>query len=162
MKGAFMRKIYHFDSPRENYRCDAAVVWCYDNRFELVFQKLLKRLRLAHPDRIRVAGGAKCLATPDPEAEREVVLDQIRKSVALHGTDRVLLMVHSDCGAYGGLERAFHGDEQAEARHHRGELQRAADFLRQSIPDVAVECYFVNFEGVWAVEEGAEAVAPQA
>ena len=153
-----MRKIFHFDSPRENYRCDAAVIWCYDNRFELVFQKLLKRLRVAHPDRIRVAGGAKCLASPDPAAEREFVLDQIRKSIRLHGTDRVMLMVHSDCGAYGGLVGAFRGDEQAEARHHYAELQRGAACLRQSIPGLAVECYFVNFEGVWAAEDQDQAI----
>lgn len=57
---------------------------------------------------IRVAGGAKCLATPDPESERDFVLEQIPKSIRLHGTDRVVLMVHSDCGAYGGLA-AFGG-----------------------------------------------------
>ena len=63
-------------------------------------------------------GGAKCLATPEQESEREFVVEQIRKSMRLHGTDRVVLMVHSDCGAYGGLAR-FRGDEEAEARYHQ-------------------------------------------
>jgi carbonic anhydrase len=126
-----MRKVLHFDSPRAKYHCDAAAVWCYDNRFELAFRKLLKRIGVVHADAIRVAGGAKCLATPDREAEREFVLEQIRKSMRLHGTDRVMLMVHSDCGAYGGLE-AFGGDAQAEARHHADELRRAAACLRQA------------------------------
>ena len=87
-----MRKVLHFDSPRAKYHCDAAAVWCYDNRFELAFRKLLKRIGVVHADAIRVAGGAKCLATPDREAEREFVLEQIRKSMRLHGTDRVILM----------------------------------------------------------------------
>ena len=134
-----MRKVFHFDSPRERYRCDAAVVWCYDHRFELALRKLLKRSGIEHADPIRVAGGAKCLA---------FVLEQIRKSIRLHGTDRVVLMVHSDCGAYGGLE-AFGGDAQAEARHHVAELRRAAECLRQSVPEVSVVSYFVDFEGVW-------------
>jgi hypothetical protein len=81
-----MRKVFHFDSPSEKYHCDAAVVWCYDNRFELAFRKLLKRIGIEHADPIRVAGGAKCLATPDQESEREFVLEQIRKSMRLHGT----------------------------------------------------------------------------
>jgi len=143
-----MRKVFHFDSPRERYRCDAAVVWCYDHRFELAFRKLLKRSGIEHADPIRVAGGAKCLASPDQESERQFVLEQIRKSIRLHGTDRVVLMVHSDCGAYGGLE-AFSGDAQAEARHHVAELCRAAECLRQSVPEVSVVSYFVDFEGVW-------------
>jgi len=143
-----MRKVFHFDSPRERYRCDAAVVWCYDHRFELAFRKLLKRSGIEHADPIRVAGGAKCLASPDQESERQFVLEQIRKSIRLHGTDRVVLMVHSDCGAYGGLE-AFGGDAQAEARHHSAELRRAAECLRQALPEVSVVSYFVDFEGVW-------------
>ena len=143
-----MRKIFHFDSPRERYRCDAAVVWCYDHRFDLAFKKLLKRIGIVQEDAIRVAGGAKCLATPEQESERQFVVEQIRKSIRLHGTDRVVLMVHSDCGAYGGLE-AFAGDAQAEARHHSGELRRAAECLRQAVPEVSVVCYYVDFEGVW-------------
>jgi carbonic anhydrase len=98
-----------------------------------------------------VAGGAKCLATPDQESEREFVLEQIRKSIRLHGTDRVVLMVHSDCGAYGGLA-AFGGDTQAEARHHADELLRAAAFLRQTLPEVSVTSYYVDFEGVWTAD----------
>jgi hypothetical protein len=149
--GATMRKVLHFDSPREHYHCDAAVVWCFDHRFELVFHKLLKRMGILHADAIRVAGGAKCLATPDPESEREFVLEQIRRSIRLHGTDRVALMVHSDCGAYGGL-KAFSGDAQAEARHHANELQRAAACLRQALPGVSVVCCYVDFEGVWTAD----------
>ncbi len=33
-----MRKVFHFSSPADKYVCDAAVVWCYDNRFETVFR----------------------------------------------------------------------------------------------------------------------------
>ncbi|MGO4879501.1 MAG: carbonic anhydrase [Bryobacteraceae bacterium] len=146
-----MQKILHFDSPREPYHCDAAVVWCYDQRFEAVLRKLLKRIGVARADHIRLAGGAKSLATPERESDREFVLDQIRKSVRLHGTDRVVLMVHSDCGAYGGLA-AFGGDADAEARHHSDELQRASACLRQAFPDLAVESYAVDFDGVWYAE----------
>jgi len=153
--GGAMQKVFHFDSPRQEYRCDAAVVCCFDNRFEPAFRKLLKRIGVVHPDAIRVAGGAKCLAAPDDESEREFVLKQIRKSMRLHGTDRVVLMVHSDCGAYGGLA-AFGGDAQAEARHHGDELRRAAACLRQALPDVSVLCYYVDFEGVWTADPPAE------
>jgi len=150
-----MRKIFHFDSPREHYHCDAAVVWCYDHRFDLVFRKLLKRMGITQEDAIRIAGGAKCLATPEQEPERQFVLEQIRKSVRLHGTDRVVLMVHSDCGAYGGLA-AFGGDAQAEASHHAAELRSAAEYLRQALPGISVACYFADFEGVWTADPASQ------
>src|SRR5271169_592259 len=102
-KAVAMNKVFHFDAPREKYQCDAAVIWCFDNRFDLGFRKFLKRIGVANSDPIKIAGGAKCLASPDLETERQFVLEQIRKSMRLHGTRRVILMLHSDCGAYNGL-----------------------------------------------------------
>ena len=106
-----MKKVFHFDAPREKYLCDAAVVWCFDNRFDLGFRKFLKRIGVTNSDPIKIAGGAKCLASPELETDREFVLEQIRKSMRLHGTRRVILMLHSDCGAYRGLTDGF-GDDR--------------------------------------------------
>jgi carbonic anhydrase len=150
-----MNKVFHFDAPREKYHCDAAIVWCFDNRFELGFRKFLKRIAVANSDPIKVAGGAKCLASPDQESEREFVLEQIRKSMRLHGTRRVILMLHTDCGAYGGLAAGFGNDPATERVHHREELSRATDYLERAIPGIEIESYFVDFEGVWAVERAA-------
>lgn len=145
-----MKKVYHFDARRERYVCDAAVVWCFDNRFETGFRKFLRHVGVEYWDAIKLAGGTKCLASPEDESARQFVLDQIRLSMRLHSTRRVILMLHSDCGAYGGLE-AF-ADAQAEAAHHTAELRRAAENLAAAIPGIKVEPYFVDFEGVWAVE----------
>jgi len=105
-------------------------------------------------DPIKIAGGAKSLASPERETDREFVLDQIRKSMTLHATGRVILMVHSDCGAYGGLAGGFAGDAQAEAVHHEKELARAAANLVKAIPELVVQGYFVDFDGIWEAEIG--------
>ena len=149
-----MKKVFHFDAPREKYHCDAAILWCFDNRFELGFRKFLKRIGVVNSDPIKIAGGAKCMASPDHESDREFVLDQIRKSIRLHGTRRVLLMLHSDCGAYSGLAGGFKGDATAEAAHHERELQHAAENLKAVIPSIEVQGYFVDFEGIWDAEIG--------
>ena len=146
-----MMKVFHFDAPRAKYHCDAAIVWCFDNRFQLGFSKYLKRIGIVNSDPIKIAGGAKSLASPENEADCEFVLEQIRKSIRLHGTRLVILMLHSDCGAYGGLA-GFNNDPRVEAAHHEGELRRAAIRLRQAIPGVAAQAYFVDFEGIWQVE----------
>jgi carbonic anhydrase len=147
-----MKKVFHFDSPREKYHCDAVIVWCFDNRFNLGFTKFLKRIGVANADPIKVAGGAKCLASPELERDREFVLEQIRKSIRLHGTKLAILMLHSDCGAYGGLVGGFAGDARVEAERQNKELQLATANLLREIPEIAVQAYFVDFEGVWAVE----------
>jgi hypothetical protein len=60
-------------------------------------------------------------------------------------------MVHSDCGAYGGLQ-AFDANEEREAANHETELRRAMEFLKTNIPAIEVECYYLRFTGVWALE----------
>lgn len=149
-----MKKVFHFDTPRDEYHCDAAVLWCFDSRFDLGFRKFLKRIGVINPDVIKIAGGAKALVSPDRDSDREFVVDQIRKSMRLHGTRRVILMLHSDCGAYGGLSAGFGGDMATEAAHHERELQRAAANLKTAIPGIEVQGYFVDFEGVWNAELG--------
>jgi carbonic anhydrase len=157
-----MKKVFHFDAPREKYHCDAAVVWCFDNRFQLGFTKFLKRLGLSNSDPIKIAGGAKCLASPERETDREFVVEQIRKSIRLHGTSLVILMLHSDCGAYGGLVGGFGNNARAEAQHHEKELREAAEFLQKAIPGIAVQAYFVDFEGIWAIELNQQLAATEA
>jgi hypothetical protein len=146
-----MPRVLNFASPREQYFADAAVVWCYDYRFDAAFRKLLKGIGVLNPDCIRIAGGAKSLASPKDESDRLFVVDQIRISMKLHGTQTAILMVHSDCGAYGGLA-AFDGDAAKEAQHHHCDLKKAAAFLKESLPDLAVKAYFVDFDGVWEVD----------
>jgi hypothetical protein len=147
-----MKKVFHFDAPRDKYHCDAAIIWCFDNRFDLGFRKFLKRSGVINTDPIKVAGGAKSLASPEQESDRLFIVDQIRKSMRLHGTQRVVLMLHSDCGAYGGLAGGFGGDARKEALHHEEELQKAAEYLQGEIPELEITKYFVDFEGVWEPE----------
>ncbi|MBS1857518.1 MAG: hypothetical protein JST11_19275 [Acidobacteria bacterium] len=153
-----MKKIFHFEAPRGRYTCDAAIVWCFDNRFELGFRKFLKRIGVVFSDPIKIAGGARCLAAPEQVSQREFVLDQLRTSMRLHGTRRVILMLHSDCGAYGGLE-AFGDDPECERKRLRDDLELAAVNVAAAIPEMAVETYYVDFEGVWTLKEAAAQAA---
>jgi len=145
-----VRKLFHFDTEATPYSAAAAVVWCFDDRLTPVVRKFLKRCGITRWDSIRLAGGAKSIASPREESDRNFLLEQIRLARKLHGIERVILVAHSDCGAYGGLE-AFGRDKQAEVDHHRMELSRAAAFVR-TIPGIAVECWFVDFTGVWSLE----------
>ena len=146
-----MKKVFHFDSQTDMYRADACVVSCFDARFELVTRKFLKKRGIWWADPLKIAGGAKAFASPAEESERSFALGQVRTSMRLHRTTRVMLMVHSDCGAYGGLQ-AFEGNEEREAANHESELRSAAEFLNQNIPEIEVECYYLRFTGVWTLE----------
>jgi len=149
-----MDKVFHFDSAPEPYVADAAVLTCFDQRIRQTVNKFLQRRGILRPDMIVVAGGAKTLASPRSDSERDFILDQIRMSILLHGTKRAFLVCHSDCGAYGGLA-AYNSDAGAEAKHHFEELERAADLLKTRFPELDIACVLVNFEGVFV--NGAQA-----
>lgn len=153
-----MQKIFHFDSSSDPYIADAAVLCCFDERIRQTVYKFLKRQGVLRPDMIVVAGGAKTLASPRNDFERDFILEQVRMSILLHQTRRVFLMSHSDCATYGGLA-AFGGDRERESAHHKTELQRAAGLIKERFPDVEAECFFVNFEGVFAAVLKTEQVA---
>lgn len=101
---------------------------------------------------IVVAGGARTLASPRNDFERDFILEQVRMSILLHRTEQVFLMSHSDCATYGGLA-AFGGSPEKEALHHKQELRRAAQLVKDRFPEVRVECFFINFDGVFALRE---------
>lgn len=143
-----MEKIFHFDSASEPYVADAAVLTCFDQRIRTAVNKFLQRRGIVRPDMIVVAGGAKTLASPRNDFERDFILEQMRMSVLLHGTKRAYLICHSDCATYGGLA-AYKGDVAAEAEHHFQELGKAEAILTSAFPELQVECFLVNFEGVF-------------
>jgi carbonic anhydrase len=152
-----VNKVFHFASNSERYEADAAVLCCFDERIRLTVNKFLKRRSILRPDMIVVAGGAKTLASPRNNFERDFILEQIRMSILLHKTGRVFLMSHSDCAAYGGLA-AFGGDSERECAHHERELQRAAELVSDRFRELEVETFFVTFEGVLAGSCTAEQV----
>jgi carbonic anhydrase len=145
-----MEKVFHFDSPPEPYVADAAVLCCFDQRIRQAIHKFLQRQGIVRPDMIVVAGGAKTLASPRNDFERDFILEQVRMSIRLHATQQMFLMSHSDCATYGGLA-AFDGDRKRESDHHQQELQRAAELVRENFPELNVQCFFVTFDGVHAV-----------
>src|SRR5215472_4094168 len=153
-----MDRIFYFDSPAEPYVADAAVLCCFDQRIRLVVNKFLQRRGILKPDMIIVAGGAKTLASPRNDFERDFILEQVRMSILLHRTTRMFLMSHSDCATYGGLA-AFGGDQEKEKAHHAVELHRGAELLKANFPGLDVERYFVTFEGVSSPEKPANSAS---
>jgi len=147
-----MQKILSYLGSKEHYRADACIVWCFDNRFSGLLEAYIKDRKFTHVDLVKVAGGAKGLAAPkwdpDPsrrklaEAERTYLLDQIAKSIKLHHTQDIVLMAHSECGAYGGAT-----DEE----FYESELNKAKDIASSQFKEVKVTSLFADFEGLHSI-----------
>jgi carbonic anhydrase len=137
-----MKKLFHFDSPREIHRADACVITCFDARFDLVVRKFLQRRGVVTFDHVNIPGGVKSLVSPECDTDRDFVLRMVRTSMRLHGTERVLIVAHRECGAYA----------DAPVDVVIADAIRAAEFLRSSEPQLAAECYFADFDGVYQIE----------
>ena len=138
---------FEFETALDHYTAGTFVVRCFDDRFWKAFKHFLKSLGLKHIDPESVAGGAKILASPEQESDRDFMLREIEKSIRLHGTSRVMLFTHSDCGVYGGLDR-FNGDAEEEFAFHRGEHEKARAAVAARFPELAVESYFIDPHGI--------------
>ncbi len=136
-----MEKLFHFDSPREVYTADACVISCFDARFDLAVRKFLKRRGIVTYDQVKIPGSARSLAAPECEADRDFVLRMIGTSVGLHHPELVLLLGHNECGAYPG----------EPAGTIAADLVRAAEVVRARMPGMVLECYFLDFDGVYRV-----------
>jgi len=141
-----MEKPLAFQSSMGHYAADACVVWCFDDRFSGLLGAFVKDFK--NFDLVKVAGGAKALAG-DASPDRDFVFGQIETSIRLHGTKKIVLMLHRDCGAYGGSKSFV--DAAAEKDNYINQLTNAKSFLKKEIPDMPVSAYFADADGLYEV-----------
>jgi len=68
------KPIVKFRTKDGHYHADAAVVWCFDDRFYKLLKKFGKKQGFGHIDLVKVAGGAKALAVHAEGASPEVLV----------------------------------------------------------------------------------------
>ncbi len=144
-----MKKCVGCEISKDHYEADACIVWCYDHRFSEALKALLLAKGIQKYDLVCVAGGANALSSSVSMASREFVLSQIETSARLHKTKKIILMMHKDCGAYGG-SKAFDND-QKETEFLELKLSEAKEFLSRQI-SVPIEKVIVDFNGIFDTE----------
>ena len=134
-----MDQVVHYLSDKAHYTAEACIIWCFDDRFSHLLEAFLAKENFEHIDLVKVAGGVKDITSPDAGTKQEYLMDQIEKSIKLHHTPRIILMAHSECGAYGGLE---------DTNFYSKELQKGKDIILQKYPNLSMDIYFADFEGL--------------
>lgn len=88
-------------------------------------------------DTVAVAGAAKNLLYSAPESERNFILKQIGISKNLHNIKKVILINHTDCGAYGGA--GVFSSREAEETTHIRDMEEAERLIRSQYPELETE-----------------------
>lgn len=116
------------------HQAKAAVIRCIDFRFVSDTASFLKNLGYGGQyDDIALAGAVKNFVDPYDQADVEFLYRQIKISRKLHGVTDVVLINHTDCGAYGG--RQTFASEAEEHDRHVKDLKRAQEMIEHHFPD---------------------------
>lgn len=142
--------VISFESSEEPYEAWACVFCCFEDRIWKLrnefFRWLAKRFGMEHLDPITIAGGPMALAEDDP-MRKEFALNEIRISRKAHHTNRVILIFHTDCGAYKEMGKIFSSCED-EYHHHEAASLRAEAVIIERYPGMEVERYIADFHGI--------------
>ena len=146
--GTIPDPIFRYKSLLGHYNAEAFIVRCLDFRFEKAFEAFIEYLNIKYYDPESPAGGAKVLAYPEKESDRDFILRDLAKSIKLHRTQSVKIFTHHDCGACGGFE-AFENNYEKEFAYHKNDLHpKARKAIWAQFPDMQVESYFITEEGI--------------
>lgn len=120
------------------HACKALILHCIDFRLGPAIKNYLEgQSLLGEVDIVSVAGAVKNLISPAVPTDSEFVLRQIEISKRLHSIAQIILINHTDCGAYGG-RKAF-GSEKEEQEKHAQDMKKAKEMILTKFPSLEME-----------------------
>jgi len=129
------------------HECEVVVLACIDFRFWKETMKFVEEeLGIKSYDFPKLPGAAK--AINDCQSETDVPLQCIGVPCDLHHAQKIVVVNHADCGAYGG-SKEFAGDDEAEQKFHESELQKAKEKILQYYPGKEIALVYAKL-----VDEG--------
>lgn len=127
------------------HTCSALIIHCIDFRFGKAIKKYLEdECLLGDCDIAAAAGAAKNLLFSAQDTERIFMFKQIALSRNLHDIKKVILINHTDCGAYGGRKAFVSRD--AERETHRKDMDKAAQIIKAKYPEIEVKTILADIE----------------
>ncbi len=118
------------------HKSEAVVVACIDFRFwQETADFVKKELGVQFFDLSTLPGAAK--AINESKSNEEVAIQCVKIPCELHHSQKIIIINHEDCGAYGGSEK-FKGDQEAEMQFHIKELKKAQSILSQKFPQTEI------------------------
>jgi len=120
---------------KDIHACEAVVLTCIDFRFwkeTVEFVEL--ELGIENFDFPSLPGAAKAINESSGE---DLAMSCISVPVDLHHAQKIVIINHQDCGAYGGSGK-FNGNDEAEQKFHEEELKKAKEKILAKYPNKEV------------------------
>jgi carbonic anhydrase len=126
-----------------SHNAQAIVIGCMDFRFRKTIQSFVENDLKINDFDLKTDGGAVMQLNNDSPV-RDWILKNIEIAFNLHAVNKVILINHTDCGAYGGSQK-FNHDHKAEFDFHVSELNKAKNFLMTKYPEKEIEAYLMIY-----------------
>ena len=115
------------------YTCYDPVVW---PAVAKIYYGMGKNFFSADP------GAVKNILDPHKAGDREFILWRMKVAhEKLHPLEKIILVNHSNCGAYR-LAGITFADESSEEKFHKEQLKNAAKIVKKELRGVAVEIHY--------------------
>lgn len=116
---------------KDVHSCEAVVLTCIDFRFWKETAEFVElELGIRDFDFPSLPGSAKAINESNGE---DLAMSCISVPVDLHHAQKIVIINHQDCGAYGGSEK-FNGSGEEEQKFHEGELRKAKEKILAKYP----------------------------
>ncbi|MDQ7815307.1 MAG: hypothetical protein RDU25_05915 [Patescibacteria group bacterium] len=122
--------------------CKSLLMHCMDFRFGKAMKGFMdEHGMMDDADLVSIAGSAKNIVNPETQS---FALRQIEISKTLHEMKEVVLVAHTNCGAYGG-SKSF---ETAEVEYNKmtGDLKEAREIVKAKWPELSVKLWLAHIE----------------
>jgi carbonic anhydrase len=145
----------------ERHQTKNIVVACSDFRLGQGERRVLTEFGIVDPDVIKLPGGCGSLASIDFPGYEEVTLHAVSALIGLHKVEKVVLLSHQSCGAYGACGHRFDPCtfSEDERNFHHKELRKAKERLRTHLDahafediDIMIGVQYVNEDDEMHIE----------
>lgn len=121
-----------------SHQAEAVALTCIDYRFRKAIHEFFdKELGLDRVDHKSDAGGVKQIVEKGETGDW--IFANFDIAFNLHGVNKVIIMNHQDCGAYGG-SKAFPSKDE-EIKFQESQLRQASEFIKDKYPEKSIEAY---------------------
>lgn len=124
-----MKTLFKFKNV---HSCEAVILSCIDFRFwKETVEFVSQELGIKNFDFPSLPGSAKAI---NEGKKNDLAFSCISVPVELHHAQKIVIINHEDCGAYGGSAK-FNGDEKSEQEFHEQELKKAKEKILEKYSD---------------------------
>lgn len=145
-----MKIVYKNDFKDKGHSCSTLVIRCMDFRFHKSLEdnmgEILGGDSCSFDSPGVGGGGSKSIID---ENSRKVVYGALDIAIEKHGVNRVVIVDHIDCGAYGGSGQFE--DEEEEENFHLEKLKEAKDILQSDYKDLEIVLVYQDWDSIKTV-----------